>query len=99
FVMMNSLRLLRVERTARRWRWSMRMPEIDFRKHAEWIWEWRRQVGYVAVALLVLNGFYTLGPDEAGVIERFGRKILPYGEPGLHYKLPWPIEKLTRTQV
>ena len=52
-----------------------------------------------AVALLVLSGFYILGPDENGVIERFGRKILPYEEPGLHYKLPWPFERLTRIQA
>ena len=46
-----------------------------------------------------LNGFYILSPDEVGVIERFGRKVLPYREPGPHYKLPWPIETLTRIQA
>ena len=25
--------------------------------------------------------------------------MLPYREPGLHYKLPWPIERLTRIQA
>jgi HflK protein len=98
-VMLNSLRLLQVERTAKKRRWSLRLPQIDFRKYGEWLWERRIAAGYVVIALIVLNGFYTLGPDESGVIERFGRKILPYGEPGLHYKLPWPIEKLTRAQV
>src|SRR5262249_53335540 len=42
---------------------------------------------------------YMLGPDESGVIERFGKKVKPYSEPGLHYKLPWPIERLTRIQA
>ena len=52
---------------------------------------------FAALAVLILlNGFYSLAPNETGVIERFGRKILPYREPGLHYKLPWPIERLTR---
>jgi modulator of FtsH protease HflK len=37
-----------------------------------------------------------LQPNETGVIEQFGRKVLPYSAPGLHYKLPWPIERLTR---
>jgi len=36
---------------------------------------------YTAGAALLLNGIYTLGPDEAGVIERFGKKVLPYSEP------------------
>jgi HflK protein len=52
-----------------------------------------------AAALVALAGFYTLGPDEAGVIERFGRKIPPLRSPGLHYKLPWPVEKLTRVSA
>jgi HflK protein len=33
------------------------------------------------------------------VIERFGRKLLPYREPGLHYKLPWPVDVLTRIKA
>jgi len=53
---------------------------------------------YTALALILLNGFYELRPGEVGVIERFGRKVLPYSEPGLHYKLPWPIERLTRVE-
>jgi HflK protein len=40
-----------------------------------------------------------LKPDEVGVVERFGRKLTPYREPGLHYKLPWPIDRLTRIQA
>jgi Cu+-exporting ATPase len=50
-------------------------------------------------ALYVLSGIYTLNPDESGVIERFGRIRLPYQTPGLHYKLPWPIERLTRIEA
>jgi membrane protease subunit HflK len=56
-------------------------------------------VAYTLLALFVLNGFYVLQPDEAGVIERFGKKVMPYEEAGLHYKLPWPVEKLTRIQT
>jgi HflK protein len=52
-----------------------------------------------AVALYLASGFYILGPDESGVIERFGRKMLSYREPGPHYKLPWPIDALTRIKA
>ncbi len=52
-----------------------------------------------AAAVVILNGFYTLKPDETGLIERFGKKVLPYKQPGLHYKLPWPVERLTRIQA
>ena len=118
FVMMNSLRLLRVERAERSWAARLldksRLPlvwawigrwvqEIDVRDGFEHLVEHRREYAkpalYTVLALIVLSGFYTLNPDEQGVIERFGRKILPYKEPGLHYKLPWPVERLTRIQA
>ncbi len=54
---------------------------------------------FAALALYVGSGFYILSPDESGVIERFGRKLLPYREPGLHYKLPWPVDALTRIKA
>ena len=51
------------------------------------------------VALYVLSGLYILGPEEVGVVQRFGRKLPADRQPGLHYKLPWPIDKLTRVQA
>ncbi len=113
FVMLNSLRLLRVERgrAARRrfprlglaWeRFQSIAASIDPKAGFNYVVARRRQlarpVAFAAAALVVLSGFYTLQPDEAGVIERFGRKVPPYREPGLHYKLPWPIEQLTRVK-
>jgi Cu+-exporting ATPase len=115
-VMLNSLRLLRIEpkkgsrwhkarhqwqhfkRDLRHW-WS----HVDFSHALYHLWRARRRLirplGAVAGALVVLNGFYILNPDEVGVVERFGKKVLPHREPGIHYKLPWPIEKLRRVQA
>jgi Cu+-exporting ATPase len=59
----------------------------------------RKPLVFAASALYVGSGLYILGPDESGVIERFGRKLLPYPEPGLHYKLPWPVDALTRIKA
>jgi Cu+-exporting ATPase len=58
-----------------------------------------RPLAYTLAALFVLNGFYALKPEEVGIVERFGRKLTPNSEPGLHYKLPWPIDRLTRIQA
>ena len=113
-VVLNSLRLLHVERP------HSRLAELKHRlRHLEhdlhhlshrvdpkrWFdqavahrRELARPVALSAAALIFLSGFYTLVPNETGVIERFGRKILPYRQPGLHYKLPWPIERLTRVK-
>ena len=108
FVMMNSLRLLRVERRSRSraaqaavaWQ---RARAFDPAAALRWALERRRQFVkpalVAAAALVVLCGFYAIQADEVGVIERFGRKVTPFSQPGLHYKLPWPVERLTRIRA
>ncbi|MCW5977960.1 MAG: FtsH protease activity modulator HflK [Bryobacteraceae bacterium] len=120
-VMVNSLRLLRVERRRSAFRHWLHhrlehtpLPEAWQRVKAfaagadpkdafNYVVEHRRRLAKPlaigAGALYVLSGAYVLGPDEAGVVERFGRRLLPIREPGLHYKLPWPVERLTRIQA
>ena len=46
----------------------------------------------VALALWGFSGFYTVGPDEIGVVLRFGKFVPPEVQPGLNYHLPYPIE-------
>ncbi len=51
-------------------------------------------------AIWILSGFYQVGAGEVGVVERLGQYLtLPNGqpelsEPGLHYHLPWPIDRV-----
>jgi len=120
-VMLNSLRLLRVERSRGAWIHRLehrlehtRLPavwrharavaaSIDPKELFVTLVENRRRLARpalaVAAALYLASGVYVLAPQEKGVIERFGRKVLPYREPGLHYKLPWPVERLTRIEA
>ena len=50
------------------------------------------------VALIVLaNGFYSTGPDEVGIIRRFGRYVRTT-QPGLHLKFPL-IERLDNIKI
>jgi Cu+-exporting ATPase len=76
---------------------------IDPKTGFDWLVAHRRQLAKpalaAAAAFIVLSGFYTLSPNENGVIERFGKKVAPYKEPGWHWKAPWPIERLTRIGV
>lgn len=64
-------------------------------------WMARRRVSLIrwtgaAVPLLyLLSGIALVGPDEMAVIRRFGRKLAPPFGPGLHYRLPWPIDQVT----
>ncbi|MCK4659864.1 MAG: FtsH protease activity modulator HflK [Phycisphaerae bacterium] len=50
-------------------------------------------VGLVLIGWLV-SSFYTVGTDELGVVTRFGHIHRRGVEPGLHYALPWPIDRV-----
>lgn len=47
----------------------------------------------ILVALYLLSGFYTVQPGEAAVVRRFGQVVDGNVSPGLHYRLPWPIDR------
>ena len=50
------------------------------------------------VAIWLASGFYTVQPDEEGVVMTFG-KYTRTTAPGLNYKLPNPIETVTKVSV
>ncbi|MBT5082089.1 MAG: FtsH protease activity modulator HflK [Rhodospirillaceae bacterium] len=52
----------------------------------------------VLVAAWAFTGFYRVGPDEQGVVLRFG-KFTESTAPGLHYHLPAPIESALTPKV
>ena len=55
----------------------------------------RWQVGALAlvglVAVLVWSSWFTVQPEETGVVQRFGAVVRTVG-PGLHFKLPYGVE-------
>lgn len=52
----------------------------------------------VVVLIWLATGIYTVGPDERGVVLRFGRMSSTTG-PGLNYHLPYPIETVYTPKV
>jgi len=54
-------------------------------------------IGVIAV-WIVFTSVYTVGADEVGVIQRFG-EYTTFTQPGLHFKLPWGIEKVTKVKI
>ena len=55
-----------------------------------------------ALGLLVmyaLSGIYVVQPDERGVITRFGSLISANVQPGIHYRLPWPVDRVATPQT
>ena len=61
-------------------------------------------IGGLAILLLVvgawfvLSAFFIVGPDEEGVVRRFGKWVRTESS-GLHFKLPYPIEKVDLPKV
>lgn len=62
----------------------------------------RRFLWVIAAGVIVLimgfSSFYTVQPDEAGIVQRFG-KYVRSTDPGLNFKLPLGIEKVTKVKV
>ncbi len=69
-----------------------RMPNLK-RPRGLWL-----LVLIVAAIILGSSAYYTVGPDETGVVLRFGRFVRQTG-PGLHFKLPLGIEKAIQVKT
>ncbi|MEM7050346.1 MAG: FtsH protease activity modulator HflK [Acidobacteriota bacterium] len=52
----------------------------------------------VLVILAVATSFYTIDPEEVGVVMRFGEYVRT-AEPGLNFKMPLPIETVIKVPV
>jgi Cu+-exporting ATPase len=53
---------------------------------------------FLAVLTYLGSGIAVIGPHEVGVVRRFGRFHPPLLRPGLHYRLPAPIETVTMVE-
>lgn len=61
-------------------------------------WHWLKWIIPVVVVLWFLSGVYIVQPDEQGIVRRFG-KAVRVTQPGPHYHLPQPIEKVDKVKV
>ena len=52
----------------------------------------------IAIVVWLLLGLYSVGPDEVGVVQRFGEYNRLVG-PGLNYHFPYPIETVKTPKV
>jgi membrane protease subunit HflK len=48
-------------------------------------------VGIVLLAILLWSSWFTVQPEETGVVQRFGAVVRTAG-PGLHFKIPYGVE-------
>jgi len=52
----------------------------------------------IVVLILAFTSLYSVGPDEEGVVQRFG-KYVRTTNPGLHMKMPFGIETVKKVKV
>lgn len=58
-----------------------------------------RRIVFAIIALIVLvSGLYSVGADEIGVIQRFG-KFMRRTDPGLHIKIPFGVETVRKVKI
>jgi membrane protease subunit HflK len=57
-----------------------------------------RAVLVIAALVVVFSSWFTIEPEEAGLVMRFGRYVRTV-PPGLHLKLPRPIEAVVKVPV
>jgi membrane protease subunit HflK len=63
---------------------------------------WRKLVlvvGLCFLGLYLLSGVYVIQPNEQGVVRRFGKVTGDRVMPGIHYHLPWPLERINRPKT
>ena len=75
--------------------------EEEVRVNPPWPSFSKRWVGWAVLGIIILvvlfSTFYTVNPDEVGVIKRWGR-YTRVTEPGLHFKIPF-AETVTKVRV
>jgi modulator of FtsH protease HflK len=74
------------------------LPALSPTRPPSWRWTGRRFALAVA-AVWVLSGWYMVAPDQQAVETLFGKVVAPRVMPGLHYALPWPLQKVTKLKV
>ena len=52
----------------------------------------------IGLVLYFASGIFIVGPDERGIVLRFGKAVREVG-PGPSYHLPWPIEEVLKPSV
>jgi membrane protease subunit HflK len=76
-------------------------PLDDFRAAVGHLEPRHLVLGILGLAILgyLLTGVYVVDPGEAAVVRRFGAVVVSRAAPGLHYRLPWPIDRVDVVNV
>ena len=57
-----------------------------------------RAAPFAVLVVWVASGIRTIAPQEVGLVQRFGRHAGAELGPGLHWRWPWPVDRVTRVE-
>ena len=57
-----------------------------------------RAAPFAIAALWAASGLRIIEPQETGLVQRFGRHVGSELGPGLHWRFPWPVDRVTRVE-
>jgi len=76
---------------------------VDMRTDLRRVFRHFRTVAKWLILLLIVlyfaSGFYSVKPEQRGVLKRCGRVVTDDMPPGIHYHLPWPVESVMRLRT
>jgi membrane protease subunit HflK len=58
-----------------------------------------RHLVWYALGIWLLSGIYMVQTDQQGLVTRWGKVVEPRVFPGIHYALPWPIDRVYKLKV
>ncbi|HJO94274.1 MAG TPA: FtsH protease activity modulator HflK [Victivallales bacterium] len=71
----------------------------ELKEHFGWIIKYLPYIVIVLIIVVAVFGMiYSIGPDEVGVVQRFG-KYHEITNPGLHVKIPFGVDKVTPVKI
>lgn len=59
----------------------------------------RRRILWYLLGAWLISGIYIVQTDQQGLVTQWGKVIEPRVFPGIHYALPWPIDKIYKLKV
>ena len=62
-------------------------------------WTRKRRIGAWILCAWILSGTYIVSTDQQALVTRWGRVVEPRVSSGIHYALPWPIDRVYRLKV
>lgn len=79
---------------------SRGLLQIQHAHHQRPVWKAFLPTALIILTLFYLaSGIYIIRPGERAVLRRFGQVLPKEMGPGLHYRFPWPIERVDVVSV